>query len=191
MRLGTAVLVFALAAPAAHASITVFGNGLAHSCYVAAARDYGTAAGEETCTLALENDPLTPRDRAATFVNRGVVRTGLRHYAAALSDYEQAIAHGNDLGPADLGVAYVDRASILNVMGRNREALESASKGLSLGTFKPEVGYYVRAIAEEELGDLKAAYLDYRQAVALQPDFALAAQQLKRFHVETRPANGT
>lgn len=188
MRLRSAVLSLVLVAAPAHASVSVFGNGLAHDCYVAAEHDNGR--GEETCTIALDNDPLSPRDRAATFVNRGVLRTGLRRYAAALADYEQAITYGDHLSPADLGVAYVDRASILNALGRYREARESADKGLGLGTLKPEIAYYVRAVAEEELGDLKAAYFDYKQAVALQPGFTLAAEQLKRFHVETRPASG-
>jgi tetratricopeptide (TPR) repeat protein len=192
MRLGTIFAAVAFCAvPAAYAAVTVIGNGLAHACYIAAEHDYGRSIGEETCTTALENDPLTPRDRAATYVNRGVVRAGMRHFEAALADYEQAIAFGRYLSSPDLGVAYVDRASILSVTGRYREAIESANKGLSLGTFQPEIAYYVRAVAEEGTGDLKAAYLDYRQALTIQPSFALAARQLQRFHVETRPADGS
>lgn len=190
MRLGLyAILIGLIAAPTAHAGVTVLGNGLAHECYIAA--EHGASYGEETCTTSLQNDPLSPRDRAATLVNRGVVRTAMSRLEAALADYDHAIAQGDHLASPDLGVAYVDRASVLNALGRPREALESVNKGLALGTFKPEIAYYVRAIAEEDLGDLKAAYLDYRRAVTLVPTFTLAAEQLKRFHVETRPANGT
>jgi len=191
MRLGTAALLSALLVPCgAHAAMLVLGHGFAHSCYQAA-EHAGTLAGEEICTVALGDDALMVRDRAATYVNRGVIRSGLHRFQASLDDYDRAIDYGSHLASADLGVAYVDRASLLNAMGRYSEALESVNKGLSLGTPRPEIAYCVRALAEEGLGNLKAAYYDYKQALTLVPDFAPAAEQLKRFHVVSKPASGT
>jgi len=191
MRLRTAAVLCAIFATAsAQASVSVPGRGFAHDCFIAAEHDYGSAFGEEPCTVALQSEPLSLRDRAATFVNRGVIRTKMKRFDEALADYEQAINLGGHLEPPDLGVAYVDRAFILREMGRYREAIDSATKGLSVGTSKPQLGYYVRAVAEEELGDLKAAYYDYKQAVALQPDFDLAARQLSRFRVQIRSGPG-
>ena len=191
MRLGTAALLTALVIPSgAHAAISVIGGGIAHSCFVAA-DSAPTLAGEVTCTTALDDLSLSLRDRAATYVNRGVVRTGIRHFEAALSDYNQAIAMGKHLSPVDLGVTYVDRASVLNATGRYAQAIEDANKGLSLGTPKPEIAYYNRGLAEDYLGNFKAAYYDYKQALTLVPNFTPAAEQLKRFRVESRPASGT
>ncbi|HUO99443.1 MAG TPA: tetratricopeptide repeat protein [Rhizomicrobium sp.] len=191
MRLGTAAITFILCATSADAAITVVGNGRAHACYAAAENQFRSADSEDVCTAALENDPLTPRNRAATYVNRGVIRTGARHLDAALADYEQAIAMGGHLSRSDLGVAYVDRASVLCAMTRYREAIDSVNQGLGLGTSRPEMAFYVRAVAEDEMGDLRSAYFDYKQAVAIRPDFAAAARQLTRFHVEYKPADGS
>ena len=190
MQLRTAALLSVLLIPSgAHAAVSVIGGGIAHSCFVAAERT-GTLAAEETCTMALDEMSLSLRDRAATYVNRGVVRTGIRRFEAALSDYNQAIAMGEHLSPVDLGVAYINRASVLNATGHYTQAIEDTNKGLSLGTARPEIAYYVRALSEEELGDVRAAYFDYKQSIALVPGFEPAAQELKRFHVEYRPAGG-
>jgi tetratricopeptide (TPR) repeat protein len=192
MRLGTAAILIALiSAGSARAAVTVIGNGLAHSCYLAAKLDYGVRGGEEICTAALDSNRLSPRDRAATYVNRGVVRSNLRHYRSALDDYDRGIGFGQYLADSDLGIAHVDRASVLNALGRYTEALESVNKGLSLNTQRPEVALYNRAIAREALGDVKGAWQDYRQALVLVPTFTPAAEELKRFHVETSPAGGS
>lgn len=189
MRLGTAFLLITICtATSANAALSVIGKGPAHDCYVAALHDYGAGNGEDICTLALDSAILNLRDRAATLVNRGVIRTRIGRLAAALVDNDQAIAIGEHLSPPDLGVAYVNRASVLNALGRPREAFDSASKGLILGAGNPEIGYYARAVAEEMLGDVKSAYHDYKQAIGLNPDFAPAARQLTRFRVESRPA---
>jgi len=189
MRLRTAFLFATICtATSANAALTVIGQGPAHDCYVAALHDYGAAGGEDICSLALDSAPLNLRDRAATLVNRGVIRTRLGRLEAALSDDDQAVAIGRYLSPSDLGVAYVNRASVLNGLGRPREAFDSANKGLSLGAANPAIGYYDRAVAEEMLGDIKAAYHDYKQAIGLDPNFTPAARQLTRFRVDGRPA---
>jgi hypothetical protein len=38
---------------------------------------------------------------------------------------------------------------------------------------------------------VRGAYEDYKKATEIEPNFALAAQQLTRFKVVRRPANGT
>src|SRR5258708_27420679 len=41
--------------------------------------------------------------------------------------------------------------------------------------------YYSRAVIEEETGDMKAAYRDYKTALAIKPDFLPASRELARF----------
>ena len=67
--LGCAGLI--VAAMPAQAALNVFGSSLARQCYEAAMTASGTGAA--LCERALANDQMTSRDRAATFVNRGII----------------------------------------------------------------------------------------------------------------------
>ena len=71
-----------------------------------------------------------------------------------------------------------------------RAALADFDKGLQLNANKPEIAYYDRAIANEALGNIRDAYIDYKKAVEIRPDFALATQQLSRFKVVRRKPDG-
>ena len=42
-------------------------------------------------------------------------------------------------------------------------------------------------MADEGLGNLQAAYDDYRQALTIAPNFSLASDELKRFKVVEKP----
>ncbi len=79
------------------------------------------------------------------------------------------------------GAAYV-------MLMRFEDAVNDLPRGLALGTTSPQVACYDRGVAHEQLGDIKGAYLDYKQAVEVAPDFQLAIQELKRFKVVRRPA---
>ena len=59
-------------ATTAEGAVSVFGGGLAQDCADAAIRGEDDPKFQDSCTLALETELLDPRDRAGTFVNRGV-----------------------------------------------------------------------------------------------------------------------
>ena len=40
----------------------------------------------------------------------------------------------------------------------------------------------------EETGDVRAAYRDYKQALAIKPDYAAASRELARFKIVQRAA---
>lgn len=175
----------AIAALPAAAAVTVMGTGLAQSCYRAAEFGSNPQEGIAACNLALDSQPLTVQDRASTYVNRGILRTRVDDIAGALNDYDTALR----IKP-DLGEGYVDRGASFIMLKRYRDALADIDKGLNLGANKPHIAYYDRAIVHEFLGDIRAAYEDYKKAVELQPDFTLAIEQLKRFKVIRKPADG-
>jgi tetratricopeptide (TPR) repeat protein len=81
------------------------------------------------------------------------------------------------------GEGYVDRGATYIALQRYQDALNDINKGLELGAKKPHIAYYDRAIAQEALGNIRAAYQDYKKAVEIEPDFALATEQLSRFKV--------
>ncbi len=176
---GAAVLgvVCLFAFGSADAAVTVLGSGPAQECFHAA--EYGGEPndGINRCTSALDMI-LTPTDRAATFVNRGVLRLALHQNDRALLDIDSGIA----IAP-DLGDAYIDRGAVSIALGRYEDALADLNKGIDLGPHRPQVAYYDRAIVFEQQGDIRSAYNDYKKALEAAPDFEPAQRELKRFRV--------
>jgi tetratricopeptide (TPR) repeat protein len=170
----------AIAGPAA-GSVTVIGGGLAHECSEAALGGESAIRFEAVCTQALETELLNPRDRAGTFVNRGVLKLRRKAFTAAERDFNLAI----ETKP-DLGEAYVNRGAAAVGERRYADGLADINKALELGVEEPEKAYYNRALAYEGLDNVKAAYFDYQKAVELAPDWPEPRNELTRFHVERR-----
>lgn len=183
-------LIFAIAAAAslwasaALADVTIIGNGLAADCSAAARSVAGNgpsrAEAVQQCTLALQNEALTPHETAATYVNRGVLHLASRDFASARADFDSALR----VEP-NLAEALTNRGAALIGQGQAAQAISEINRGLQLGAMEPEKAYFNRAIAEERLGDLKSAYYDYRKALDLKPDWPLPKTELARFHVTT------
>ena len=162
----------------AQAAVTVLGNGVAHSCYQFAEYGGNTTDGITTCSFALEQETLSVRDRAATFVNRGILRARREDAEGALADYNRGLAMDDSLAEG-----YIDRGAAMIALRRYDDAVADIDKGIGLGTNRPQIAYYDRAIADEALGNIRAAYEDYKKATEIQPDFQLALDQLARFRV--------
>ena len=171
----------ALAAGAAKASVTVIGGGLAEACSKATLAGQSAIRSEALCTQSLEEELLTPRDKAGTFVNRGIMRMRRGEMAAALADFNQAIRY-----KPDLGEIYVNRGAALVGEHRYADGLADLNKGLQIGVEEPAKAYYNRALAYEGMDDVKSAYFDYQKAVELSPNWDAPKQQLVRFHVSRR-----
>ena len=76
-------------------SVTYFGaNNDARACHEGAQRSARTHLVDtealHRCTIALNHGRLKARNRAATYVNRGILRAGLGQYRAAMGDYQSA-----------------------------------------------------------------------------------------------------
>jgi len=175
--IGLAALVAGVAGSAG-AAVTVLGDTDALQCSQAAFKGEVGEAALQICTAALENVYLDRRDQAGTYINRGVIFMGRGDYAAARVDFERAIV----VDPA-LGEAWVNRGAVNIIAKRYQDGVTDISKGLSLGTEEPAKAYYNRGVAYEALDDEKSAYLDYEQALVLQPGWDLPKQELLRFTV--------
>ncbi len=175
-------LAVAIAVPSAQAAVSVFSSdGTAKLCYDGAESGSDPGAYVFYCDQAL-NTTLNPHDRAATLINRGVLRLLLSEVNFALADFNAGLA----IDPS-IGEGYIDRGASLIEKRQFAEAIQNIDKGLALGAKKPGLAYYDRAIAHEALGNLSAAYEDYQQALVLQPGFSLASDELKRFKVVRKP----
>jgi tetratricopeptide (TPR) repeat protein len=166
----------------ARADTTVIGGGFAEDCSksakaVAVNRPAHVDALNE-CTLAIQNEVLGIHDLASTYVNRGVIYMAGRQYDAALKDFDSAL-----MIERELPEAFVNRGAALIGMGRDADGIAEINRGLALNPTDPERAYYNRALAEENLNDLKGAYYDYKKALELKPDWEMAKTQLARFTV--------
>lgn len=178
-----AALLAAVAAPAQAQTIVSMGKGLAHDCFAYAKAGVDPYDGVQICNQAIDNEPLTVKDRAATFDNRGVMLDMLGRLEKASADFQQSMA----LDPK-LGDPYVNLGSVLIKEKRYDEALESINKGIELGMSFPHIGYYDRAVAYQLLGRFKEAYYDYKKTLELEPNFTQASERLKDFVVTRAPA---
>jgi tetratricopeptide (TPR) repeat protein len=176
------LLATAVALPAqAQGAMTVIGGGMAKDCSIAALGGESDIRFETVCTQALETELLSSRDRAGTFVNRGILKLRRKAYSLALADFDRAVST-----KPDLGEAYVNRGAASVGVRRYAEGLADLNKALELGVDEPEKAYFNRALAHEGLDDLKSAYLDYQKAQTLKPDWQDPARELARFTVERR-----
>ena len=174
----------ALAAPAA-AQLVVIGEGRAQSCYQSAlVGDRGTPSAIRTCTEALD-DPLTASDKAATYVNRGVLQARRGAYAEANADYERALERNPDLPQI-----YINQGATLFYLNRDEDALAVLTKALSFETDKRPEALYNRALVYNRMGNAKGAYFDLKEALELKPDWQLARDAIQTYTVTRRPANG-
>ena len=159
----------------------IYNVDAAAQCSAAANDQADLKLGLGWCDTAL-SDPLS-NHRAALLMDRGVVKARLANNAGALEDYNAAIATD-----ANLGDAYISRAGVMIVMKRFDEARSDIAQGMALGASNMHAAFFGRAVIEEETGDVKAAYRDYKQALAIKPDYWAAQRELARFKLVTRSA---
>ena len=163
----------------AKAVVIVVGGGAGAQCYATA--EFGDPfEAFDICSKALANQDMSVRDRAATYVNRSVVRLRVHDYNGAIADCDLSIARFPGFGEA-----YVNRGAALINLEMPKEALQALDKAIQLGLDKIHLAYYNRGLAKERLNDAKGAYEDYKKALELDPTFTLAAEELKRFTVTT------
>ncbi|MBX7247522.1 MAG: tetratricopeptide repeat protein [Caulobacteraceae bacterium] len=182
LRLAAAVFAASIVCPAsAEAAVLVLGSGDAALCSRAALGDGAASNGVRACDAALRDDSLTARDRAATFVNRGVLELRSRDFDRAVRDFDAALR----INPR-LGEALVNRGAARVGQHRYADGLRDLERGTELGAAEPEKAWFNRGLAHEGLGDLQAAYRAYRRAAELRPDWDAPQRELARFTV--RPA---
>ena len=161
----------------AKAAVSVFGSGFAEQCFHTA-RDGGDVySGIADCDRAIDTEPLSDRDRAGTYVNRGVLYMSVDDYVSAQRDFEMSVK----LDPT-LGEAFVNLGGVKIAQRRYADGIADIDHGLALGPEEPEKAYYNRALGDEGLDDIKAAYFDYSKAAELKPTWAAAAHRTRPVH---------
>lgn len=161
-------------------SITVLsGGGEARACSLAAKMTLtrlNPSRGElDACNRALEEVNLSRRDRAATFVNRGIVLAALQDYQEALNDYNE----GLELVP-ELPQAWNGKGNLYYLADRFNEAIAAYERALELNLPERQVAYYNLGITYEKMGDEAAAERNYNTALELAPGWGPPTERLER-----------
>jgi tetratricopeptide (TPR) repeat protein len=171
----------------AQESVTVLGPSLLDECSSAAAQAQRTGHvgvnDLETCGAAIGRSWSTVGETAVAFVNRGTLYLVRGENDKAVKDFSQAIK-----ADPTLASAYNDRGVALSAQHRQADAIADFSQALALKAGNADQVHFNRAMAYEDAGDLKRAYLDYRKAAELNPGWEQPARQLARFNVSHTPA---
>ena len=197
IRIALTSIFIALACMASNissAAVVVLGGGLAQQCYEHA-RDLVLGPNQslersgsrvsmdavDICALALRSEALGPRARAGTLNNMGVLLFVEASYERALNTFNRSIETDSSIAEA-----HVNRGASLVALKRWAEGVEALDSGLTLEPDQAEKAYYNRAIAHEELGNIRAAYFDYMKASELSPEWEQPRIQLTRFSVRKK-----
>ena len=176
----------------AQAAVVVLNGGMGQICYemtraVSKGEDVlpiqltGSLIGIsplQVCTMAVTSNELAGHDLAGTYNNRGVLYFIDQKFNEAIADFDQA----RRLDP-DIAEVHVNLGASMVALHRWAEGLAALNRGIEMEPAEIEKAYYNRAIANEELGHVKEAYLDYLKASELKPDWEQPKMQLTRFTV--------
>lgn len=171
------VALAALSAPVS-ASVLSLGSEFSESCYRSADVRDASRQAMENCNKALSEEAITPDDRVATHVNRGILYLVRRKPSEATADFDAALA----LDP-NQAEAWLNKAVVHARFGRPVDAMPLVQKALDLKTRRPALAYFVRALALEDSGNIAGAYQDLKRAQRLEPRWKEPKIELRRFQV--------
>ncbi len=177
LMLSTAAAALLAAAPASATDITI-GTSLAHACYLSSFDSSPGPFAMRECDRALEDELLTDDDRVATIVNRGIVKMSVGDFRGADYDFDTAIR----MKP-DEPEALLNKGLLRLRQNRLEEAIGYFDRSIDAKTLRPALAHYVRAISQEQLGNVRGAYADLIRARDLDPKWSLPAEELTRYHV--------
>ena len=93
---------------------------------------------------------------------------------------------GVGIGAVLVPEAYLNKGAALIRAENPGGALPLFTASLERNTARPEIAHYGRAIANESLGNARAAYDDYRRASELRPEWDEPLVELRRFRIVER-----
>jgi tetratricopeptide (TPR) repeat protein len=152
------------------------GGPLAILCYRSATSSDGRSFAVDVCTRALQEEALAVPDRAATYVNRGIVYMSAGHFDEADADFDAALKIRDGLPDA-----WLNKGFLRIRQGHGRQALPLLQKGIDAGASRQALAIFARGVAYEQIGDYRSAYADLRRAQQLDPGWSLPRQYLAEY----------
>ncbi|HVL79419.1 MAG TPA: hypothetical protein VM346_09060 [Sphingomicrobium sp.] len=176
-----AAAIVAIPATSASAGTLTLGGPLAVNCYEAALARYVSQPSMEACNRSLAEEPLNRRDRAATLVNRGILRMLGNQHGAADADFDSAIRL--DSSAAD---PWLNKAFLRLKQGDASGALPLIDAAISRQARRQALALFARGLAHEQTGNYGAAYSDLMRARDLEPGWDMPAKALARYELRGR-----
>ena len=172
------VATLALPPSAATAAVRSLGGALSQNCYEAALSHDTRSFAIDGCTRALNEEGLLEPDRAATYVNRGIVQMTGGRLTSADSDFDEALAIN-----ANLSDAWLNKGFLRIREGKGQEALPLLQKGIDAGARRQALAYFARGVAHEQAGDYRSAYNDLVRARKMEPRWSLPGEWLAHYQL--------
>lgn len=163
---------------AASGAVLTVGGPLSHLCYESALAGDGRSSAQEGCTRAIQEESLLGPDRAATYVNRGIVLMSGGRFNEADADFDTALKLNESLPDG-----WLNKGFLRLRQGNGREALPLIQKGIDVGASRQALAIFARGVAYEQMGDFGSAYADLKRAQQLEPGWSLPSQYLASYRV--------
>jgi tetratricopeptide (TPR) repeat protein len=181
LTLAAGVATLALPLSAAQSAVFTLGGPLSKLCYEAAAARDDRQSALDSCTRSLDEEGLLKPDRAATYVNRGILHMVRGDDADADADFNEAA----NLEPA-LPDPWLNQAFIRLRAGHGSEALPLLQEGIKRNPERRALAIFARGVAYEQMGRFDSAYSDLKRAHELEPGWALPSKYLSRYRLVSR-----
>ena len=181
LTLAAGIATLALGAPSASAAVFSLGGPLSRICYESALAQDNREAAIDGCTRSLDEEGLTPRDRAATLVNRGILFMARGSDTAADSDFNAALNLDQRLPDA-----WLNKGFLRLRRGDGRQALPLLQKGIDNSPRRQALAIFARGVAYEQMGEFSSAYADLKRAHDLEPGWTLPTEYLASYRLVTR-----
>tara|TARA_B100001179_G_C18529206_1_gene376264 strand:+ start:251 stop:814 length:564 start_codon:yes stop_codon:yes gene_type:complete len=157
---------FFLISSYSHAAITVLGKGDATLCYHGAKFGYENRSIINKCKNALNDNSLSPKNRAATYVNLGIIYNNSTQPDKALLTLNK----GKEYDGVRSEVALNSGNSYYLKKDYNK-ALDLYEKSFELGIKDKSAVFFNIGLVYEKLNNIEKAIFHYKKAIELKPEF--------------------
>jgi hypothetical protein len=176
--LAAGIALLAIPQSAADGAVLSLGGPMSFLCYQSAVAGDAGRFAFDGCDRALSEESLTTPDRAATFVNRGILHMISGHTESADADFDAALKID-----AALPDPWLNKGFLRLRDGQGQAALPYIEEAIKRQPRRQALAYVARALAHEDMGEFSSAYADLRRAHNLEPSWGLPVQYLARYHV--------
>ena len=174
-----AAVIFPLSAT--NGAVLTLGGPLSHLCYESALSADGRSLAIEGCTRALQEESLETPDRAATYVNRGILFMSGGRFNDADADFDTALKLDRNLPDG-----WLNKGFLRLRQGNGRDALPLIQRGIDSGASRQALAFFARGVAYEQMGEFALAYADLKRAQKLEPGWSLPRDYLATYQVRRR-----